>query len=69
MAGVRRQPTGQLALDRAQAVRDAVAITARGLDAGRVTLDAIAFGEAMPMACDETAWGRGINRRVEVWID
>lgn len=59
----------QLALDRAQAVRDAVAITARGLDAGRVTLDAIAFGEAMPMACDETAWGRGINRRVEVWID
>jgi phosphate transport system substrate-binding protein len=27
-----------------------------------------AFGEAMPMACDETAAGRRLNRRVEVWI-
>ena len=28
----------------------------------------IAFGEAMPMACDETAAGRRLNRRVEVWL-
>ena len=28
-----------------------------------------AFGEAMPMACDDTVWGRGANRRVEVWLD
>ena len=27
-----------------------------------------AFGEALPMACDETAAGRRLNRRVEVWI-
>jgi phosphate transport system substrate-binding protein len=27
-----------------------------------------AFGEAMPMACDETAPGRRLNRRVEVWL-
>jgi phosphate transport system substrate-binding protein len=27
-----------------------------------------AFGEAMPMACDDTAWGRQVNRRVEVWV-
>jgi phosphate transport system substrate-binding protein len=27
-----------------------------------------AFGEAMPMACDETAAGRRLNRRVEVWL-
>lgn len=28
----------------------------------------MAFGEAMPMACDETAAGRRLNRRVEVWL-
>lgn len=27
-----------------------------------------AFGEAMPMACDETAAGRRLNRRVELWL-
>ena len=27
-----------------------------------------AFGEAMPMACDETTAGRRLNRRVEVWL-
>jgi phosphate transport system substrate-binding protein len=27
-----------------------------------------AFGEALPMACDETPAGRRLNRRVEVWI-
>jgi phosphate transport system substrate-binding protein len=27
-----------------------------------------AFGEALPMACDETAAGRRLNRRVEVWV-
>ena len=28
----------------------------------------MAFGEAMPMACDETSAGRRLNRRVEVWL-
>lgn len=28
----------------------------------------LAFGEALPMACDETAAGRRLNRRVEVWL-
>ena len=27
-----------------------------------------AFGEALPMACDTTAAGRRLNRRVELWI-
>ncbi|MFE3835876.1 OmpA family protein [Pseudogemmobacter sonorensis] len=27
-----------------------------------------AFGEALPMACDETATGRRLNRRVELWV-
>lgn len=28
----------------------------------------LGFGEALPMACDETAAGRRLNRRVEVWL-
>ena len=27
-----------------------------------------AFGEALPMACDETGAGRKLNRRVELWL-
>lgn len=50
---------------RARSVRRAVA--AHAGDAG-VTLSADAFGEIMPMACDDTAWGRQVNRRVEVWV-
>ncbi|MDD9976849.1 MAG: phosphate ABC transporter substrate-binding/OmpA family protein [Boseongicola sp.] len=26
------------------------------------------FGEALPIACDDTDWGRHVNRRVEVWV-
>jgi phosphate transport system substrate-binding protein len=33
-----------------------------------LTLDIDAFGEAMPMACDDSAWGRQVNRRVEIWV-
>lgn len=29
---------------------------------------AVAFGEALPMACDKTAAGRHLNRRVELWV-
>ena len=34
----------------------------------RVDLGVDAFGEAMPMACDDSDWGRQVNRRVEVWV-
>jgi len=34
----------------------------------RIKLEVEAFGEAMPMACDDSAWGRQVNRRVEVWV-
>ena len=33
-----------------------------------VRLRTEAFGEAMPMGCDDTDWGRQLNRRVEVWV-
>lgn len=50
---------------RARSVRRAVA--ARVSDAP-VDFDVAAFGELMPMACDETPWGGRVNRRVEVWV-
>ena len=52
----------------AQAVRRAVVNAARTADFDQIDVDVAAFGEAMPMACDDSAWGRQVNRRVEVWI-
>lgn len=50
---------------RAQTVRRAVMAFS---DGAPVTLTATGFGEIMPMACDDTPWGRQVNRRVEVWV-
>lgn len=57
-----------IARRRAEAVRDAVRTAAATADPARLTLTAEAFGEALPMACDDTDWGRQINRRVEIWV-
>ncbi|UWQ04709.1 phosphate ABC transporter substrate-binding/OmpA family protein [Aliiroseovarius crassostreae] len=57
-----------LARKRAEAVRQAVLAEAETFDPTRVETQVEAFGEALPMACDETAWGRGVNRRVEIWV-
>ena len=56
-----------LSRKRASAVREAVALAAATADPRQVKLKIDGFGEAMPMACDDTEWGRQINRRVEVW--
>ncbi len=61
-------PNKALALRRARLVLDRVREAAIVADFSRVQLQADAFGEALPMACDDTAWGRAINRRVEVWV-
>ncbi len=58
----------RLSQTRARAVREAVRTAARTVDPTRLTLRTEAFGEAMPMACDEVPWGRRVNRRVEVWL-
>ena len=58
----------EIALRRAEAVRRAVITAAVTVNLERVVLDVDAFGEAMPMACDDSAWGRQANRRVEVWV-
>ncbi|MDF1726708.1 MAG: OmpA family protein, partial [Sulfitobacter sp.] len=57
-----------IALRRAEAVRRAVEAAAVTANLDRVDVRVDAFGEAMPMACDDTAWGRSVNRRVEVWV-
>jgi phosphate transport system substrate-binding protein len=58
----------QIALRRAEAVRDAVLRSAETARIDKIDIVVDAFGEAMPMACDDTAWGRQVNRRVEVWL-
>jgi phosphate transport system substrate-binding protein len=57
----------RLSRERASSVRTAVLNEAATADPSRVSLKVEGFGEAMPMACDDSEWGRQINRRVEVW--
>ncbi|WP_122074506.1 phosphate ABC transporter substrate-binding/OmpA family protein [Pseudophaeobacter sp. EL27] len=57
-----------IALKRAETVRDAVLSTAEEGSVARVKVQVEAFGEALPMACDDSDWGRQVNRRVEVWV-
>ena len=55
----------RLSRERARSVRSAIA---NMLDGAPIALASAGFGEAMPMACDDMAWGREVNRRVEVWV-
>ncbi len=59
----------RLSRERAAVVRDAVENAVGGPDADRITLDTLAFGETLPMACDRSDWGARVNRRVEVWLE
>ncbi len=63
------ETNGNISLRRAEAVRDQVLNGADATALERVTLNVDAFGEAMPMLCDDEALGRRTNRRVEVWLD
>lgn len=57
-----------IARRRAENVRDAVLEAAEAANLHQTIIDTDAFGEAMPMACDDSVWGRQVNRRVEVWV-
>jgi phosphate transport system substrate-binding protein len=58
-----------LALSVERAARVAQELAAAAPDLPPEILPAVeGFGEALPMACDETAIGRQLNRRVELWI-
>ena len=58
----------QIAMARARAVQAAVIAAVETGGSDRIDMGVAAFGEALPMACDDTEWGRSVNRRVEVWI-
>ena len=56
-----------LSLERAEVVAGALREAAPDLPEARMP-QVMAFGEVLPMACDTTTLGRGLNRRVEVWL-
>lgn len=58
----------KIAERRAKTVRAAVRLATTTMKPAQMNLSIKAFGEALPMACDDTKWGRQVNRRVEVWL-
>jgi phosphate transport system substrate-binding protein len=58
----------QLSESRAMAVLQSLTEKATDLPPDQPLPGVMAFGEALPMACDTTAAGRRANRRVEVWL-
>lgn len=57
-----------LSAARAESVRRDVEDALGGIVPANVTIETEAFGEALPMACDDTVWGQQTNRRVELWV-
>ena len=57
-----------LSQTRAEAVLAELTIALGGEIPSDVSITANGFGEALPMGCDETEWGRRMNRRVELWV-
>ncbi len=59
----------RLSRQRARAVRDELlSEVSPSQDNWREDLVAKGYGEAAPIACDDTDWGRQLNRRVEIWV-
>ena len=57
-----------LSAARAEAVRRDLERALGGNIPANVRMETDAFGEALPMACDDTIWGQQTNRRVELWV-
>ena len=53
---------------RAEAVMRDLSRALGGTFPTNVQIETEAFGEALPMACDDTIWGQQTNRRVELWV-
>lgn len=62
------ESNARIALRRAQTVRNAVLAAVQTSVPDSVGISVEGFGEAMPLACDDTDWGRKANRRVEIWV-
>lgn len=62
------QSNQRIARERAEAVRLAVRQASDTISEDQVDVRVAAFGEALPLFCDDSAWGRKTNRRVEVWV-
>lgn len=56
-----------LARNRAETARRAVLAALGGEWPAGMAPEVMAFGEALPIGCDDTIWGRQTNRRVELW--
>ncbi|MFZ3580741.1 OmpA family protein [Loktanella sp. DJP18] len=56
-----------LSVARALAIESAL-LTLLGDLPDDVRIGTTGFGEALPIGCDDTPWGRQMNRRVEVWV-
>lgn len=57
-----------LSFERANTVLRHVTTALGNIVPETILLNYHAFGEALPMACDDTIWGQQTNRRVELWI-
>ena len=53
---------------RAEAVKRELLGVLGGALPDTVKLETEAFGEALPMGCDDSLWGQQTNRRVELWV-
>ncbi|QEW22816.1 phosphate binding protein [Marinibacterium anthonyi] len=58
----------RIAMARAQAVQTAIQAATEAGVTDRIDMGVAAYGEALPMACDDSDWGRQVNRRVEIWV-
>ncbi|MEM8787747.1 MAG: phosphate ABC transporter substrate-binding/OmpA family protein [Pseudomonadota bacterium] len=57
----------ELSVSRADQVRDTLLAALDTRVAPQTNISALGYGEMSPLGCNETANGRRINRRVEVW--
>lgn len=58
----------KLSRARAETILNHLKKAAPAADFTQLHIQIKAFGETLPMACDDTEWGRATNRRVEIWV-